>query len=476
MKFTSFVKSSALKRVGAVSLTLALGAGLVGCGGNGAGGAVAATVNGQNIMEQTVTDYVAQFRADSGLESDEAWGEWMVANNYTPETVREEVIEYYVKQDLYDQAAAEYNVAVEQADIDEAMEQTKAMFESEEAFKEALEASGMTEETYIETNLRPRLMESKLAEAVANAENGGGDEALLAQAQSASDQFNGAKRTSHILLTAEGDETDEALQARAQALIDQINAGTISFEDAVSQNSQDSGSAAKGGDVGWNVLNNFVTEYTDAVAGLNKGDMTASPVKSEFGYHIIKCTDVFEVPEGGITSLDQLPTEFVDALRNMQSAAAGQNFTTWYQEYRENAEVTVNPMPEGLPYAIDIAPYQKAAEEKAAAAEGEPAADPTAEGAQAAEGDQAPAEGDAAGADQAPAEGDAAGAEGDAAGADQAPAEGDAAGAGADQAPAQGDAAPAEGDAAGADQAPAEGDAAGADQAPAEGGQAPEQQ
>ncbi len=445
MKFTSFVKSSALKRVGAVSLTLALGAGLVGCGGNGAGGAVAATVNGQNIMEQTVTDYVAQFRADSGLESDEAWGEWMVANNYTPETVREEVIEYYVKQDLYDQAAAEYNVAVEQADIDEAMEQTKAMFESEEAFKEALEASGMTEETYIETNLRPRLMESKLAEAVANAENGGGDEALLAQAQSASDQFNGAKRTSHILLTAEGDETDEALQARAQALIDQIN-------DAVSQNSQDSGSAAKGGDVGWNVLNNFVTEYTDAVAGLNKGDMTASPVKSEFGYHIIKCTDVFEVPEGGITSLDQLPTEFVDALRNMQSAAAGQNFTTWYQEYRENAEVTVNPMPEGLPYAIDIAPYQKAAEEKAAAAEGEPAADPTAQGAQAAEGDQAPAEGD------------------------QAPAEGDAAGAGADQAPAQGDAAPAEGDAAGADQAPAEGGAAGADQAPAEGGQAPEQQ
>lgn len=392
MKFTSFVKSSALKRVGAVSLTLALGAGLVGCGGNGAGGAVAATVNGQNIMEQTVTDYVAQFRADSGLESDEAWGEWMVANNYTPETVREEVIEYYVKQDLYDQAAAEYNVAVEQADIDEAMEQTKAMFESEEAFKEALEASGMTEETYIETNLRPRLMESKLAEAVANAENGGGDEALLAQAQSASDQFNGAKRTSHILLTAEGDETDEALQARAQALIDQINAGTISFEDAVSQNSQDSGSAAKGGDVGWNVLNNFVTEYTDAVAGLNKGDMTASPVKSEFGYHIIKCTDVFEVPEGGITSLDQLPTEFVDALRNMQSAAAGQNFTTWYQEYRENAEVTVNPMPEGLPYAIDLAPYQQAADDAANQAE-----TPTVEEGTEAGTDQAPTTDESAG-------------------------------------------------------------------------------
>ena len=479
MKFTSFVKSSALKRVGAVSLTLALGAGLVGCGGNGAGGAVAATVNGQDIMEQTVTDYVAQFRADSGLESDEAWGEWMVTNNYTPETVREEVIEYYVKQDLYDQAATEYNVAVEQADIDEAMEQTKAMFESDEAFQQALEASGMTEESYVETNLRPRLLESKLAEAVEAAENGGGDDALLAQAQSVSDQFNGAKRTSHILLTAEGDETDEALQARAQALIDQINAGEISFEDAVAQNSQDTGSVENQGEVGWDILNSFVTEYTDAVAGLNKGDMTAAPVKSEFGYHIIKCTDVFEVPEGGITSLDQLPSEFVDALRNMQSAQASQNFTSWYQEYRENAEVTVNPMPEGLPYDIDITPYQEAADEAAATAEGDTSTDPTAQDAQAAEGDAAAADQATAEGDQAAAEGDAATAEGDQAAADQAAAEGDQAAAEGDQAAADqaaADQAAADQDAANADQAAADQAGAEGDQTPAEGDQAADQQ
>ena len=70
MKFASF-KSSALKSVGAVSLCVALGAGLVGCGGNGAGGgAVAATVNGQDIMEQTVTDYIANFRTTSSIPCD----------------------------------------------------------------------------------------------------------------------------------------------------------------------------------------------------------------------------------------------------------------------------------------------------------------------------------------------------------------------------------------------------------------------
>mgnify|MGYP000674167711 FL=1 len=64
-----------------------------------------------------------------------------------------------------------------------------------------------------------------------------------------SEQFNGAKRSSHILLTAEEGEDDAALAARAQELLDQINAGEISFEDAASQYSTDTGSAANGGDV-----------------------------------------------------------------------------------------------------------------------------------------------------------------------------------------------------------------------------------
>lgn len=366
MKFASF-KSSALKSVGAVSLCIALGAGLVGCGGNGAGGgAVAATVNGQDIMEQTVTDYIANFRTSSSLESDEAWGEWMVANGYTPESVREEVIDYYVNQDLYDQAAKEYNVTVEQADIDAALDETKAMFESDEAFQEALEASSMTEESYIEDVIRPNLLQTKLAEAVAAQDTEGeGDDATLAQAQAMSEQFNGAKRSSHILLTAEEGEDDAALAARAQELLDQINAGEISFEDAASQYSTDTGSAANGGDVGWGALSTFVTEYQDALAGLEKDQIVAAPVKSEYGYHIIKVTDVYEVPEGGITSVDQLPTEFQEYLTYMEQSNASQNFSTWFEEYRNNAEITVNPMPEGLPYDIDLAPYEEAAAQNA---------------------------------------------------------------------------------------------------------------
>ena len=460
MKFTSFVKSSALKGAGAAMLTVALGAGLVGCGGSGAGGgAVAATVNGQQIMEQTVTDYIADFRANTSLETDEAWGEWMVTNGYTPETVREEVIDYYINQDLYDQAASEYSVTVEQADIDAAMEETKAMFESDEAFQQALKASNMTEETYIEDVIRPNLLQTKLAEAVSAAEGGAeGDDALLAQAQAMADQMNGAKRSSHILLQAEDGEDDEALAARAQALLDQINAGEISFEDAVAQNSTDTGSAANGGDVGWDKLASFVTEYQEAVDGLEKDQMVSAPVKSEYGYHIIKVTDVYEVPAEGITSLDQVPTEFQEYLAYMQQSNDSQNFSTWFQEYRDAATVEINPMPEGLPYDIDLTPYEEAA---SAAAEGDVNTDATAEpvdGTEATADEQAAADAAAAdaAADQAAADeaGDAA-ADADAAG-DDAAANADADAAAADQTAADQAAADAAADQAAADEGAAD--------------------
>lgn len=447
MKFTSFAKGSALKGAGAVALTVALGAGLTGCGGGGLGGGdVAATVNGQQIMEQTVTDYVADFRASSGLDTDEAWGEWMVANGYTPETVREEVIDYYVNQDLYDQAASEYNVTVEQADIDEALSQTKSMFESDEAFQEALEASQMTEEDYINDVIRPNLLQTKLAEAVAAADEGDGTDDTLAQAQAMAEQLNGAKRSSHILLTADGEETDEELAARAQELLDQINNGDISFEDAATQYSQDSGSAASGGDVNWDKLGTgFVTEYQEALDGLNKDEIVAAPVKTEYGYHIIKCTDVFTLPEGGITSVDELPAEFQETLSYMEQSSATQNFATWFEEYRNNATIEKNPMPEGLPYDIDLTPYEEAAAADQATPEGDTSVDAAAQDeAAAAEADAAAADDQAADAAADEAAGDTAAAD-EAAGAaadDQAAADGAAADAAADDAAAdQGDAA-----------------------------------
>ena len=86
----------------------------------------------------------------------------------------------------------------------------------------------------------------------------------------------------HILVEKEED---------AKALIAQIKGGA-SFEELAKKNSKDTGSAANGGDLDFANPNNFVPEFSKAMTALQKGEMTQEPVKSQFGYHIIKLEDI----------------------------------------------------------------------------------------------------------------------------------------------------------------------------------------
>jgi peptidyl-prolyl cis-trans isomerase C len=85
----------------------------------------------------------------------------------------------------------------------------------------------------------------------------------------------------HILVDSE----DEA-----KKLIAQIKAGA-KFEDLAKKNSKDTGSAENGGDLGFAKPGSYVPEFATALQGLKKGQMTETPVKTQFGYHIIRLED-----------------------------------------------------------------------------------------------------------------------------------------------------------------------------------------
>lgn len=132
----------------ALVLVFSLALGLAGCTSTPT--APAATVNGTDIAESTVTAYIDNFRATSSLEDDGAWAAWLTDNGYTPQSVREEVVDYYVDQELTRQAAQERGVSVDAAKLDESVQKAKEGYGSEEAWKEALESSNTTEEAYRE--------------------------------------------------------------------------------------------------------------------------------------------------------------------------------------------------------------------------------------------------------------------------------------------------------------------------------------
>lgn len=350
MKKLSFAKSLA-----SVGLAAVCALGIVGCSEQTSDtptytGGVAATVNGVEIPEDKVTQAIQDIRAQMSLTEEDAWGQWLADNDYTPESVREEIVNSFVDQELVKQGGEAEGITADPTEIDQYVETMRGHYDSDSAWAEALEAVGMTEDGYRD-NIALSLVSQQLQEKVGEGAAEPTDEEVLESAKTYVSSYDGAKKSSHILFEA----SDEA---QAQEVLDKINAGELDFATAAESYSKDTASAAEGGNVGWDRLSNLVTEYTTALADLNKGDVSGL-VTSTYGIHIIQCTDVFEAPEE-LTSLDQLPTEFQDSIRTMlQSSNQSNAYYTWLEEQRNAADIQINDMPEGLPYYVDMANYSK---------------------------------------------------------------------------------------------------------------------
>jgi peptidyl-prolyl cis-trans isomerase C len=86
----------------------------------------------------------------------------------------------------------------------------------------------------------------------------------------------------HILVDSEEE---------AKAIIAQLGKKGSSFDKIAKAKSKDAGSAEHGGELDWAVPSNFVPPFANALLSLKKGSYTKEPVKSQFGWHIIKLDD-----------------------------------------------------------------------------------------------------------------------------------------------------------------------------------------
>ena len=112
-------------------------------------------------------------------------------------------------------------------------------------------------------------------------------------------------RSRHILVTTE----DEA-----KKLIAVIKRGA-NFEALAKSKSIDTGSGAQGGDLDWAGADVFVPEFSDAMTKLTKGQMTDAPVRSQFGWHIIRVDDVRDAQ---VPTLDQLRSQIAQQLEQQK--------------------------------------------------------------------------------------------------------------------------------------------------------------
>jgi peptidyl-prolyl cis-trans isomerase C len=115
---------------------------------------------------------------------------------------------------------------------------------------------------------------------------------------------------------------------QAKAIIASLKKGA-KFEELAKKQSKDPGSGSKGGDLDWAAPGNFVKEFSDAMVALKKGQTTDTPVKSQFGYHVIRLDDVREA---------QLP-KFEDVKAQVGQQMQQQRMNQFQQDMRAKAKV-----------------------------------------------------------------------------------------------------------------------------------------
>ncbi|KWT97742.1 MULTISPECIES: peptidylprolyl isomerase [unclassified Variovorax] len=145
-----------------------------------------------------------------------------------------------------------------------------------------------------------------------------------AEAQAEYDKFaaaNGGKeyKARHILVEKED---------QAQKILADLKKGA-KFEDLAKKQSKDPGSGANGGDLDWAAPASFVPEFSEAMIKLKKGETTPAPVKSQFGYHIIRVDDVRQAQ---LPKLEEVKPQIVQQLQQ-------QRLQKYQEELRAKAKV-----------------------------------------------------------------------------------------------------------------------------------------
>lgn len=224
-----------------------------------------------------------------------------------------------VTQKILLQKAAELNLKPSDDELnkkaDETINQYKTQYSQEGQWESVLEQSGLTEDKLRDLIKNQNIMQAVQQDMVKDI-NPTDDEIQAAYDKDKDTKYSvGAGATvAHILIAekaGDGSVDFDASLTKANALKAKLDAGT-DFAALAKENSVDPGSKDKGGDLGFQAYNTtqLVPEFVNGFKNLKEGEVS-SPVKSEYGYHIIKATGL---KQAQVTPFDQVKDQIKQTL------------------------------------------------------------------------------------------------------------------------------------------------------------------
>lgn len=265
-----------------------------------------ATVNGEKISKAELEKAFAEAVSAAGIEPGMLSADQRLAGY-------RQILDDMVTDKLV--SAKSGSIEVSDAEVQAEIEKIKTQFPSPEVFEEQLKQSGQSADQLTEmvkTGMKQRKwIESQIQ---------GKDVVAEADAKKFYDENTGEfaqpeqVKASHILFLVPEDATPEVVKEKEEAAkkaLERANKGE-DFTALAKELSEEPGADQSGGDLGFFTKDRMVPEFADAAFSQEK-DAIGGPVKTNFGYHIIKVTDK---KPAGTMSFDEVKDQLVAFLQD----------------------------------------------------------------------------------------------------------------------------------------------------------------
>ncbi|MGM0557538.1 MAG: peptidylprolyl isomerase [Myxococcota bacterium] len=247
---------------------------------------------------------------------------------------KQRTLQQVIDDHLITNKLEEVGVEVTDEDVEEQYKEFRERFPNDDAFQQFLERSGVTvdriKEDMRKSERLKKHLEGKYDIKVT-------DEDAKEYYTKNAESFEKPQRVkaSHILLKAEGEDEKKAAEAKkkAEELVKKAKGGADFAE--LAKTHSEGPSAKRGGDLGFFPKGRMVPEFDEVAFQMKKGDIS-EPVKTRFGYHVIKVTDK---KEAGKQSFADAKEEIMQRLEREKLREGMDGFI---KKLREDAEIEKN--------------------------------------------------------------------------------------------------------------------------------------
>lgn len=271
--------------IGIFGLVCAISLAVAGCGSSApvslSSDKPVVVVNGTEITASQIDRKINSLKIENHIETDEDWSKFLASKNLTDEQVKQKVIDSLILSSLVRQEAKKRDLTVDHVALEKKIDAVRANYADTTAWERALSLNGYDEASYREA-VELSLLMQELRDAVIKNANPTPKQ-VEEYCKAVAPRLKG-KKSSHILFKL----SDKDL---AQVVLDKIRKGA-DFGEMVREYSIDDASKRDGGNIGWDCVVRLVPEYQKALNKLHRGEVSEL-VKTKYGYHIIKCTEVF---------------------------------------------------------------------------------------------------------------------------------------------------------------------------------------